>query len=79
MQFTSPTLAEVVAEGVGTGVTRFRILPLFMASAGHVEKDVLPLLQELRGRYPQVSFEVLTPIGEDAVFHQLVRDIATRT
>jgi NAD(P)-dependent dehydrogenase (short-subunit alcohol dehydrogenase family) len=78
LQFTSPTLPEVVDRGVKGGKERFLILPLFMASAGHVEKDVLPLLRDLEGRYPGVSFQVLTPVGEDPVFHQLVRDVAAR-
>ena len=48
MQFDGPTLPEVDREGVVTeGVTDFQLLPLFMASAGHVDKDIRPLVKEL--------------------------------
>jgi siroheme synthase (precorrin-2 oxidase/ferrochelatase) len=76
VQFTGPTLQETVAEGLAAGIRRFRVLPLFMASAGHVEKDVLPMVQDAATAYPGAVLEVLTPIGEFPPFHGLVRDIA---
>jgi siroheme synthase-like protein len=77
MQFAGPTLEEVVEDSRERGVARLRILPLFMASAGHVEKDVLPLVEELRNRYPGMELEVLTAVGEDPLFHRLIHDIVT--
>ncbi|MFC1661623.1 NAD(P)-dependent oxidoreductase [Gemmatimonadota bacterium] len=79
MQFTGPSLGDIVGRAANGGVGRLRILPLFMASAGHVEKDIFPLVEELRARYPRVVMEVLTPVGEDPLFHRLVNDIATQT
>ena len=76
MQFEGPTLPEVVEKGAARGVTDFFLLPLFMASAGHVDKDIRPLVEELRARFPETSIELLTPIGEDPLFRGLIQTIA---
>jgi sirohydrochlorin cobaltochelatase len=76
MQFTGPTLPEVVEEGWSRGVKDFRLLPLFMATAGHVDKDIRPLVAGLAERFPEGRIELLAPIGEHALFHELVTRIA---
>jgi sirohydrochlorin cobaltochelatase len=78
MQFTGPTLPEVVRSGLAAGHTEFRILPLFMASAGHVDKDVRPLVEELAAAHPQARLEVMVPLGEDRLLPHLIADIANR-
>ncbi|MFC1574736.1 sirohydrochlorin chelatase [Gemmatimonadota bacterium] len=75
MQFTGPSLPEIVEEGHGKGIRSFRLLPLFMASAGHVDKDIRPLLEELKPKHPQAEFELMTPVGENPSFPDLLIDI----
>jgi sirohydrochlorin cobaltochelatase len=76
MQFSGPTLPEVVEEGWSRGVREFRLLPLFMATAGHVDKDIRPMVRELARRYPEGRLELLTPVGENRLFQELVKKIA---
>lgn len=76
MQFDGPTLPDVIEKGVARGVTDFQLLPLFMASAGHVDKDIRPLVETLRKKFPGVGLELLTPIGEDPRFQGLIQTIA---
>lgn len=76
MQFSGPTLPEVVEEGRKGGTGFFRILPLFMASAGHVDKDIRPLVEDLAKRFPDSRFQLLTPVGEHPLFRDLIRTIA---
>lgn len=78
MQFEGPTLPEVVENGVNRGIRVFHLLPLFMASAGHVDKDIRPLVDELEKRFPDATLNLLTPVGEDPLFRDLVRQIADR-
>lgn len=78
MQFAGPTLTEVVEEGVRSGESVLRLLPLFMASTGHVDKDIKPLVAELARAHPGVQMELLTPVGEDNLFPRLIIDIAAR-
>lgn len=76
MQFEGPTLPDVVEEAVRSGQTSLRLLPLFMASAGHVDTDIKPLVDGLARAHPGVKLELMTPVGEDALFPGLIVDIA---
>ncbi len=76
MQFTGPTLAEVVEDGLRQGARRFRLLPLFMASAGHVDKDIRPLVGALTRAHPEAELVLMTPVGEDPHFPALIAEIA---
>jgi sirohydrochlorin cobaltochelatase len=77
MQFDGPNLPEVVEAAARAGHGTLRLLPLFMASAGHVDKDIKPLVAELSKTYPALELTVLTPVGEDHLFPTLIVDIAT--
>ena len=77
MQFEGPALPDVVEDAVRSGHTVLRLLPLFMASAGHVDKDVKPLVEKLALAHPGVHFELMTPVGENPLFPGLIADIAT--
>jgi sirohydrochlorin cobaltochelatase len=78
MQFDGPTLQDVIEEGWRRGEREFRLLPLFMASAGHVDKDIRPLVKQLAPKFPGWQLEMLTPIGENPDFHDLIIRIATK-
>lgn len=77
MQFDGPTLPEIIRDGVADGHDSFQILPLFMASAGHVDKDIKPLVNELAVEHPHVDLRLMTPVGEDELFPGLIVDIIT--
>ena len=77
MQFEGPTLADVVEGAVRSGHTTLTLLPLFMASAGHVDKDIKPLVAELAEAHPNTTLELMTPVGEDTLFPGLIIDIVT--
>jgi len=77
MQFDGPTLSDVVKEAVQAGHESLRLLPLFMASAGHVDKDIKPLINDLARTYSGVEFILMTPVGEDDLFPRLIVDITT--
>ena len=79
MQFEGPNLSEVLEDGVAQGERSFRLLPLFMASAGHVDKDIRPLVAALAARFPASTFELLGPVGESPFFPSLIKTIANHT
>lgn len=76
MEHTSPTLPEVVAAVARNGVRRVRVLPIFLAAQGHVERDVRPLVEHARAMFPQVDLEFLPPLGQLAAFRAMIRGIA---
>ncbi len=77
MQFDGPTLPDVVEEAVRSGERTLRLLPLFMASAGHVDNDIRPLVTELARKHPEAELKLLKPVGEDDLFPGLILDIVT--
>ncbi len=78
-QFASPTVQEVVAEAARLGVRNISVLPLFMTSEGHVDRDIRPLVADLRLAYPDVEVDLLPPVGQHAQFQKVLVDIAKET
>ncbi|MDH5535991.1 MAG: CbiX/SirB N-terminal domain-containing protein [Betaproteobacteria bacterium] len=80
LEIMQPTLGEAVAELARAGHTRILIAPLFLAPGGHLKRDVPLLIEEARGRYPGVAFELLPALGEiDAVIEAAAAWLAART
>jgi sirohydrochlorin cobaltochelatase len=76
MEFVGPTLMEVVSECVQQMTLDLRLLPLFMSVGAHLATDIPEQVSLIRLRFPQITLEVLAPIGEDARMIRLVEQIA---
>jgi sirohydrochlorin ferrochelatase len=75
MQFDGPTLSEVVEAAVRDGHEKAHLFPLFMASAGHVEKDIKPLVSDLARAHPEIELSLMTPVGENERFPGFIVDL----
>jgi sirohydrochlorin cobaltochelatase len=62
----APTLDEAIAALAAEGVTRVRVVPVFLGRGGHVRADLPGLVDAAAKRYPKVSFSIDAPIGEQA-------------
>jgi sirohydrochlorin cobaltochelatase len=79
MDCTPPTLMDVATEAVAAGERTLLVLPLFLAEEGHVERDVRPLVDEVRRIVPQfVHVELLDPVGQQPEFTDVLGRIAER-
>ena len=78
MQFEGPTIKDVVEQAVEEGYRNLRLLPLFVASAGHVDKDIAPMVEELAAARPGVTMDLMTPVGEDDLFPAFIKDVYSR-
>ncbi len=76
MEFCTPTLTEVAMAAVARGVTRIRLLPLFLAGGAHVAQDIPGIVAAVRAEHPGLTVEVLPPVGEDPRFIALLEEIA---
>ena len=76
MECTPPTLHDVVADAARRGITNVRVLPLFLADQGHVERDVRPLVDEVRKSFGGLAVELLPSVGQHPLFRTLLREIA---
>ena len=72
----APTLMDVAHECVQQLTLNLRLLPLFMAAGAHLATDIPEQVALVRRRFPQITVEVLPPIGEDARVMRLVEQIA---
>ena len=76
MDLAPPTLMDVVEATVQHGVTRIRVFPLFLAVEGHVTNDIFPLLDEVRRAFPTADIQMLSPLGQQPMFRNMLRSLA---
>jgi len=65
LELMHPDLAEAAAELVRGGATAISVVPIFLGSGGHINRDLPTLIEQLRARHPGVEFNCATPTGED--------------
>jgi sirohydrochlorin cobaltochelatase len=71
-----PSMGQVVKELADSGMRHLRILPLFMASGNHLREDIPTEVAAAQAESPQLSIELLPPIGEHPLFLELLRKLA---
>lgn len=76
MDHTPPTLEEVVSDAVGRGVTRLRVLPLFLANEGHVDRDIRPMVDRLCETHRTVEVELLPALCQHRAFREFLVEVA---
>ena len=76
MEMAEPTLADVAVTANQAGKTQWQIFPLFMSAGGHVRHDIPPMIESLKKNYPDVSVEILPPLGEHPLVHQAITEVA---
>lgn len=74
-----PTLEQAAASLIAAGATQVGVAPMFLGVGGHLKRDLPVMIDALRVRWPQVRFELGTPIGEsrrvaDAIVESIVAD-----
>lgn len=76
LELTRPDLPETVELLMKQGVSRVRIMPMFLGVGRHAREDLPALVQGLVQAYPQMTFELMPPIGEHPAMTRLMADIA---
>lgn len=76
LELTRPDLPETVEQLMMQGVTRVRIVPMFLGVGRHAREDLPALVDQLVQAYPQMHFELMPPIGEHPAMTQLMAELA---
>ena len=76
MEFARPTLLDVVKCLRGRGIHKVRLLPLFMASGGHVAADIPRQAAEALEVYRDMTIQILPAVGEHPLLTQALHAIA---
>ncbi|MBK7955461.1 MAG: CbiX/SirB N-terminal domain-containing protein [Candidatus Accumulibacter sp.] len=64
LEFMKPDLRACAESLVAEHFERILVMPMFIASGGHLKRDVPLLLEELRKHHPRTCFAVAAAIGE---------------
>ncbi|NQU22641.1 MAG: CbiX/SirB N-terminal domain-containing protein [Candidatus Nealsonbacteria bacterium] len=75
LAFAPPTLTDVATDAARLEAGELRILPLFLTAQGHVDRDLRPLIEQLRKTHEAVKVELLPPIGQHPLFRELLGKI----
>lgn len=73
LEFMEPTFLDACARLAGAGASRIVVCPLFLGTAGHVARDLPGLVDAARARWPGMTIDCTTTLGED---RQLLEAIA---
>ncbi len=64
MDHCTPSLAEVASSCVQGGVTHLSVLPLFISSGGHVNREIREQTAAVDAEYPDLTVVTLPALGE---------------
>ncbi len=79
LELMRPSLPECVASLYADGVRSLRVVPAFLGAGGHLKDDLPKLVDELKGRYPDLDVAVDPPIGEQLeVIEAIARAVARK-
>jgi sirohydrochlorin cobaltochelatase len=76
MEFTAPTLMDAGSAAVSEGAKRIQVLPLFLTSDGHVDRNIRPLVDALSQAHPEIDVQLLPPMGQQPLFLEMLHKIA---
>jgi len=66
LEFMQPDLPTAVEQMAQQGIGTITVAPLFFGYSGHVLKNVLPMIEQLRQAHPALALRLASVAGEDA-------------
>jgi sirohydrochlorin ferrochelatase len=71
-------LEEAVARLSAKGATELTVVPVFFGQGGHLRNDFPVLLEECRGKFPNIQLSTTPAVGEDLAVLQAIVDFGSR-
>lgn len=72
-----PSLSECIGTLYAEGIRRFRIVPVFFGSGGHLKEDLPALVGTLKSNFKNLEITLEPPVGEQPeVISAIARAIA---
>lgn len=76
LEMMQPALEDAVARIAAEGFERITLVPLFLAQGGHLKHDLPLMLDDIRGRHPDVRIDVTQAIGDSDTLTAAIADWA---
>ena len=78
LEMMQPSLEEAVAELSAKGASSLTVVPVFFGQGGHLRNDFPVLLEQCRGKFPNVTLSATPAVGEDLAVLQAIIDFGAR-
>jgi sirohydrochlorin cobaltochelatase len=78
LEMMQPSLEEAVAALSAKGATELTVVPVFFGQGGHLRNDFPVLLEECRGKFPNVQLNTTSAVGEDLAVLQAIVDFGSK-
>ena len=78
LEMMQPSLEDAVSALSAKGATEITVVPVFFGQGGHLRNDFPVLLEECRGKFPDVTLSATPAVGEDLAVLQAIVDFGSR-
>lgn len=75
LEFMSPDLGSAIDELAAAGCRRIELIPCFFGGAGHVLRDVPPLLDAAQARHPGLQIHLQQALGTQPAMQQAMLQV----
>ncbi len=72
LELMAPSLAEVAAQLHADGLRHARVVPLFLATGGHLRRDLPTMVETITGTLPGFTLDVQPPLGESPEMREAI-------
>ena len=76
LELAEPDIPTAGGQCVTRGARRVLMVPYFLSAGVHVRRDVGAAVEGIRARHPELTVELLEPIGQHPRLVEALRDIA---
>jgi sirohydrochlorin cobaltochelatase len=77
LELMQPSLSECVGTLYAEGLRKFRVVPVFFGSGGHLKQDLPDLAKSIRSQFKDIDITLDPPVGEQPeVIAAIARAIA---
>jgi sirohydrochlorin cobaltochelatase len=74
LEFMQPTLEQAATRLYTEGVREARVVPLFLATGGHLRNDLPKIVARIDAQHPGLKLDVRAPMGESPEMRQAIVD-----
>ena len=78
LELSQPDLPQVTSELAAEGIGQITVVPMFLGVGRHAREDLPQLLAQLRGRYPDMDFQLMPAVGEDPHVVEMLASVALK-
>lgn len=78
LQYVQPGPIEALAQCIRQGAQKIVIVPFFMQSGAHVNKNIPELVEKTKKQYPDVEVSVTDFAGSHPLMVKIVQDLVNK-